>query len=111
MAASQLLVARIPVHKLKAIVLLSEISYLKENIINPRRYFPVLKTKRVLSDEQCENIKGQLTAECRVQRFIEYISLEERGFDVFTEALVHQKVRAYVARYLRRKLDKISSQG
>ena len=97
----------------KAIVLLELIQkrYLEDHIRDPRKYFPLLKRKKILSQAECSSIKKH---EYQVQKFVELISLKEGGYDVFVEALKSLRVNAHVAAHLKRRVsevDKLYSQG
>lgn len=96
---------------MEAVVLLSEQKYLEKEIKDPGRYFPALIEKRVLNQAQCSDIRKQPN---QLQKFLELLSVDQRGYGVFVQALRDQRVHAHVARYLKEKvleLDKLSNQG
>ena len=101
-----------PAQMRKSAVLLAEQHYLEENVGNPRRYFYAFKG--ILSKAQCLDIREQRSVEHQMQRFLEIISMDSRGFTVFVQALRAQKVHSHVANYLNKKvleMDRLSSQG
>ena len=99
--------------EVKAIVLLELIQkrYLDDHISDPRKYFPLLRRKNILSQAECSSIKKH---EYQAQKFVELISLKEGGYDVFVAALKSLRVNAHVATHLKRRVsevDKLYSQG
>lgn len=92
----------------KAAVLLIEQPYLADHICSPRRYFPYLTKKKVLSNDDCFSIKEQPSVEYEVQRFVELISLKERGYDAFLEALKNERVKIHVASYLSKRVLEVA---
>ncbi len=103
-----------PTQRLKAAVLIGEHQYLEENIGDPRRYIPPLKGAGILSQAQCSAIKEQRSVEFQMQKFLELISMDGRGFPVFLKVLRNHRVHGHVATYLQKKaseMDRLSSQG
>ena len=101
----------IKVNQLKESVLLEKMDYLCEELGNPGRYFPELRTKNVLNTTDTQFIKTKPTDREKLEEFITMISKRrsshgQHGFDVFVEALRKQRVHAHVARTLLRALNK-----
>lgn len=91
--------------KVKQEVLKEQEAYLCEELGDPGRYFPFLRSKGVLAQQDCESIRNQPTTDLRVGVFVKAL-VTLRGnsgvsaFDVFVEALKKQKVQAHIARSL-----------
>ena len=101
-----------PTQRRKSAVLLAEQHYLEKNVGDPGRYFPAFKG--ILSKAQCLDIREQRSVEFQMQKFLEIISMDGRGFTVFVQALRAQRVHGHVANYLKKKvteMDRLSSQG
>lgn len=96
---------------LKKTVLLEKISYLCEELGDPGRYFPELRSKNVLSTVDTQLIKSKATDNEKTDEFVSLIctrqsSTGQHGLDVFVEALKKQRVHAHVARTLLRAFNK-----
>lgn len=96
---------------LKEEVLYGQIHYLSEELGDPGRYFPFLKSKGVLDNEDCDRIRAKDTSRTKVEEFVErlYKRQSSRGdpaFDVLVDALKKQKVQAHIARALQRAFAK-----
>ena len=100
-----------PTLRLKAAVLLGEQQYLERNIGDPGRYIPTFRGAKILSLEQCTSIKEQKCVEHQMQKFLELISMDKRGFTFFLRQLRHQKVHSHVATYLKKKVDEVDKKG
>lgn len=92
---------------LKAKVLAEQVHYLSEELGDPGRYFPFLKSKGLLDTEDCDRIRAKETSKERVDTFVELVhkresSRGEPAFDVLVDALKRQKVQAHIARVLQR---------
>lgn len=91
-----------PCSRVKAFVLLNELEYLKENISNPVRYFHALREEGVFNREQCKEIED---SGAPIKRFVELISTDQRGYDVFIKATVALRIDGHIAPYLRKKVN------
>lgn len=103
-----------PTCNLKGLVLINEQQYLGVHIKDPGQYFPDLVKRGILDTTECSDIREGRTMELQVQKFLEYISREERGYDVFVQMLKRFRVNGHVARYLQEKvdeMDKLSNEG
>ena len=92
---------------LKAKVLAEQVGYLSEELGDPGRYFPFLKSKGILDTDDCDRIRAKETSRERVEKFVDLVHKREssRGdpaFDVLVDALKRQKVQAHIARVLQR---------
>ena len=54
-------------NELKAQVLIDRIDYLSGELGDPGRYYPALRAKRVLSQEDCERVKAKVTSREKVR--------------------------------------------
>ena len=98
-------------NRLKESVLLEKMSYLCEELGDPGRYFPELRSKNVLNTVDTQLIKTKPTDREKTEEFVALISKRrsshgQHGLDVFVEALKKQRVHAHVARSLLRALNK-----
>lgn len=99
------------VYRLKESVLVEKMSWLCDELGDPGRYFPELRSKRVLSVTDTQLIKSKPTDQDKIMEFVTLISKRrgdhgQHGLDVFIEALKKQRVHAHVARILVRTLNK-----
>lgn len=98
--------------RLKAEVLRDQLYYLTEELGDPSRYFPFLKSRHVLEANDCDRIRGRVTARERTEEFVETLGRHKEGargeaaFDAFVEALKRQKVQAHIARTLQKAFAK-----
>ena len=92
----------------KAFVLLREEEYLKENISNPVSYFHALRKEGVFSREQCKEIEA---SGAQMNKFVELISTDQRGYDVFIKTVKKLRVDGHIASYLKRKVDEAAKLG
>ena len=99
-----------PAQKAKAVVLLSEQRHLEEHLGDPQRYFTALTRDKVLSREQCEEIRRQRSEELQLQRCLELVSAHERGFDVLVEAMIRQRTHSGLGKELQKKVEEILPQ-
>ena len=95
--------------KLKDEVLESQIEFLCEELGDPGRYFPQLRSKGILDSSDCELIRSKVTVKEKVQELIEFVkgrqsNKGEHSFDVLVDALKKQRVQAHVARGLQKAL-------
>ena len=102
-------------NRLKASVLLEKIGFLCEELGDPGRYFPELRSKNVLDTGDAQLIKSKATDREKTEEFVTLISKRrsaqgQHGFDVFVEALKKQRVHAHVARALQRALNKMKAE-
>lgn len=90
-------------------------SYLCEELGDPGRYFPYLRSKGVLDNGDCEMIRAEVTSQAKTEKFVEMISKGrqsgrgEHPFDVLVDALKKQRVQAHIARQLQKALAKLKS--
>lgn len=79
---------------------------------DPSRYFPKLRSVRVLSREDCELIRHEVTSKDKVLKFVDLLLEGRQGkygrhaFDVLVDVLIHLSVHASVARQLQMALAK-----
>lgn len=97
--------------KLKEDVLVEKMGWLCDELGDPGRYFPELKSKRVLNATDTQLIKTKPTDREKIEEFVTLISKRrgahgQHGLDVFVEALMKQRVHAHVARTLLRAFNK-----
>ncbi|XP_077986094.1 B-cell lymphoma/leukemia 10-like [Glandiceps talaboti] len=57
--------------------------------LEPDRYFPYLRSQRILDAEMCEDVVAQTKKSNRVSKFLDYLIDQGglKGFDFFVEAL------------------------
>ena len=96
---------------LKESVLVEKMSWLCDEIGDPGRYFPELRSKRVLNVTDTQLVKSKATDREKIEEFVSLISKRsgdhgQHGLDIFIEALKKQRVHAHVARILVRALNK-----
>ena len=97
--------------ELKKSVLLDKLAYLCEELGDPGRYFPELRSKHVLDVTDTDVIKSKPTELEKTTEFVTIISKRsasngQHGLDVLVEALRKQRVHAHVGRTLTRALNK-----
>ena len=97
--------------ELKRSVLLDKLAYLCEELGDPGRYFPELRSKHVLDVTDTDVIKSKLTEREKTTEFVTIVSKRsasngQHGLDVLVEALRKQRVHAHVARTLTRAVNK-----
>lgn len=97
--------------RLKESVLIERLDYLCEELGDPGRYFPDLRSKSVLNMTDTQLIKSKATDREKTEEFITLISKRrsshgQHGLDVFVDALKKQRVHAHVARVLLRSFNK-----
>ena len=104
-------VAKLSAEELKRVkrdVLKDQLRYLCEELGDPGRYFPCLKSKDLLSQVESETIRSKTTTQEKVEEFVRVIGDRRESkkgepvFDVFVEDLKRQKVQAHIARALQR---------
>ena len=96
---------------LKRSVLLDKLAYLCEELGDPGRYFPELRSKHVLDVTDTDVIKSKPTDRAKTEEFVSIISKRsgnngQHGLDVLVDALKKQRVHAHVGRTLIRALNK-----
>lgn len=101
---------------LKKIVLEDQMGFLCEELGDPGRYFPYLRSKRMLDSMDCQSIRSQVTFKEQVQQLIGVLkgrqsSKGEHAFDVLVEALKKQRVQAHIARTLQKALAKAEEEN
>lgn len=85
--------------------------FLCEELGDPGRYFPYLRSKRMLDSMDCQSIRSQVTFKDQIQELIGILksrrtSKGEHAFDVLVDALKKQRVQAHIARALQKALAK-----
>ena len=106
---------------LKKMVLEEQMGFLCEELGDPKRYFPYLRSKGTLDNIDCQSIRAQITLKEQVEEMISLLkgrqsTKGEHAFDVLVEALKQQRVQAHIARSLQKALakakeEKVSSNG
>lgn len=110
------------VKQLKKQVLETHVQALCEDMGNPERYFPQLRSAGVLDKDDCETIRHEVTTRRKVERFVDILCEGRQGrdgtpvFDVLVEVLNREGVHSSVARGMqkslaRAKVEEISSMG
>ena len=101
---------------MKQFVLEDQMAFLCEELGDPGRYFPYLRSKRMLDSSDCQSIRSQVTFKEQVQSLMDLLksrqsSKGESAFDVLVDALKKQRVQAHIARALQRALAKAKEEG
>ena len=96
---------------LKKMVLEDQMGFLCEELGDPKRYFPYLRSKGTLDSIDCQSIRSQATFKEQVEEMISVLkgrqsSKGEHAFDVLVEVLKQQRVQAHIARSLQKALTK-----
>lgn len=96
---------------LKDKVLASQIEFLHEELGDPGRYLPHLRSKGVLGMSDCQVIRSKETFRDKVESLVSFLrgretNKSEHSFDVLVEALKKQRVQAHIARGLQKALAK-----
>lgn len=98
------------VRELKKQAILDQVELLSNDLGNPERYFPQLRSAGLLDRFDCETIRHQVTGREKVVKFVDIIT-EGRGgedatppFDLFVDILNQEGVHTSVARGLQRAL-------
>ena len=103
--------------ELKQRVLKDSVMELSQNLGDPRRYFPRLRTAGLLDQSDCETIDHEVTTRDKVVKFVDIISEGRQGrhgepaFDVFVEALINERVHLFIAKKLQGALSKALKEG
>ena len=92
-------------------VLEEQMGFLCEELGDPKRYFPYLRSKGTLDNIDCQSIRAQTTFKEQVEEMISLLKGRqsrkgEHAFDVLVEALKQQRVQAHIARSLQKALAK-----
>ncbi len=100
---------------LKKLVLEEQMDFLCEELGDPKRYFPYLRSKGTLDNLDCQSIRAQTTFKEQVEQMISLLKGRqsykgEHAFDVLVEALKQQRVQAHIARSLQRALAKAKAE-
>ena len=107
--------AKMSENEMKSQVLTGQMNYLCEELGDPGRYFPYLRSKGILDNEDCQRIRSEITSQAKTESFVETISRGrqsgrgEHPFDVLVDALKKQRVQAHIARQLQKALARIKS--
>lgn len=96
---------------LKKQVLEEQMGFLCEELGDPKRYFPYLRSKGALDSSDCQSIRAQTTFKEQVEEMVSLLKGRqsrkgEHAFDVLVEALKQQRVQAHIARSLQKALAK-----
>ena len=99
------------IRKLKEAVLIEKIAYLCDDVGDPGRYFPELRSKSILGTMDTDSIRSKTSDREKMEEFVNLISKRRdingrHAFDVFVDALQSQRVHAHVARTLLRAFKK-----
>lgn len=97
--------------ELKDEVLESQIEFLGEELGDPGRYFPQLRSKGILDVSDCELIRSKVTLMEKIQALIGLVkgrqsNKGDHSFDILVDALKKQRVQAHIARGLQKALAK-----
>lgn len=100
---------------LKRSVLEDQMGFLCEELGDPGRYFPYLRSKRMLDSSDCQTIRSQATFREQVLKLVGILkcresSKGEQAFDVLVDALKKQRVQAHIARTLQKALARASEE-
>ena len=88
-----------------SVVLLDQISYLIDNLGDPRWYFNAFTKVGILTVDQCEAIKSEPSAEHCTEQFIRAVAESDKSYRVICGELKRQKTRAWIATHLRKCLN------
>ena len=99
------------VKDLKNRVLEEQMGFLCEELGDPGRYFPHLRSKGVLDSMDCQSIRSKVTFQDKIQELVSVLKVREsnkgeHSFDVLVEAFKKQRVQAHIARCLQKALAK-----
>ena len=99
------------VNELKDYVLQSHTEFLLEELGDPGRYLPHLRSKGVLSLTDCQTIRSKETFQAKIESLVKCLrgkltSKNEHSFDILVDALKKQRVQAHIARGLQKALVK-----
>lgn len=102
--------------ELKGLILEEQMGFLCEELGDPGRYFPYLRSKRMLDSSDCQSIRSQTTFREQVQQLIGILkgrqsSKGEQAFDVLVDALKRQRVQAHIARTLQKALARAKEES
>jgi hypothetical protein len=97
--------------ELKQQVLMDKIMELSDNLGDPKRYFPSLRSAGLLDQSDCETIVHEVTTRDKVSKFLDIIygrkgKNGKPAFDVLVNALVSNRVHLSIARMLQAALEK-----
>ena len=96
---------------LKDKVLESQVEFLYEELGDPGRYLPQLRSKGILSLSDCQMIRTKETFREKIEALVNSIkgrvsTKNEHSFDVLVDALKKQRVQAHIAKVLQKALAK-----
>lgn len=96
---------------LKKQVLEDQMGFLCEELGDPGRYFPHLRSQHILEAGDCQVIRSKVTFKDKTQELIDMVKDRqskkgEHAFDVLVEAFKKGRVQAHIARALQRALVK-----
>lgn len=96
---------------LKDEVLESQVEFLCEELGDPGRYFPQLRSKGILNATDCQVIRSKVTFKEKIEELVALVkgresNKGEHSFDILVDALKKQRVQAHIARGLQKALAK-----
>ena len=100
---------------LKTRVLNEQFSYLCDELGDPGRYIPFMRSKGVLIERDSEEIRNKTTSADKAEAFVQKLinnkegKNQESSFDIFINALRKQKVQAHISRVLLKSFSKLKS--
>ena len=98
------------VKQLKKQVLETQVQAFCEDMGNPERYFPQLRSAGVLDKDDCEVIRHEVTTKRKVEKFVDILCEGRQGrdgtpaFDVLVDVLNREGVHSSVARGMQKSL-------
>ena len=96
----------------KTLVLQTEMSYLCEELGDPGRYIPSLRSKNLLDSKDADLIRSKPTSNEKVELLIDLVlkregHTSEHPLDILINELKKQRVQVHIARRLQRTLKKL----
>lgn len=116
MSALEFVTPEKKITSLKKRVLDGQIGFLCEELGDPGRYFPYLRSKGVLNPSDCQSIRSRTNYREQVQHLIEILkgrvsTKGEQAFDILVDALKRQRVQAHIARTLQKALARAKEES
>lgn len=98
--------------ELKNLALEDQIKAMCDNLGDPRYYYPQLRSKGILSKEDCQLINHEVTEANKVMKFVDLLTGRvardgSTAFDVLVEVLKSEGRHTDLARGLQRSLEKL----
>ncbi len=102
--------------EVKTQVLEEQIGYLCEELGDPGRYLPQLRSKGILNSEDCQIIRSKVTFTEKTHALVELLkgrqsTKGEHSLDLLVDALKKQRVQAHIARGLQKALAKATDEA